>query len=108
LGANTIHTIIWGVITPLLMLTGIGVSAAAFEKRFRLYAILTLVALVAFSAWSGIMAAQVEAGGTSRWFGIAERALIGMWLQWVAVLAITLLRAPAERHQEGLARRRNR
>jgi hypothetical protein len=93
LGANTIHTIIWGVITPLLMLAGIGVSAAAFGKAFRLYAILTLVALVAFSVLTGIEAAKVEAGGTSLWFGIVERALIGAWLLWVAVLAITLLRA---------------
>jgi protein-S-isoprenylcysteine O-methyltransferase Ste14 len=96
LGANTIHTIIWGMITPLLMLAGMGVSAAAFGKRFRLYAILTLVALVAFSVWSGIEAAQVESGGISRWFGIAERALTGVWLQWVAVLAITLLRVQSD------------
>jgi hypothetical protein len=93
LGANTIHTIIWGVITPLLMLAGIGVSAAAFGKAFRLYAILTLVALVAFSVLVGIQAAQVNAGEPVRWFGVTERALIGVWLQWVAVLAIALLRA---------------
>ena len=93
LGANTIHTIIWGVLTPLLMLAGIGVSAAAFGKAFRLYAILTLVALVAFSVLAGIQAAQVNAGEPVRWFGITERALIGAWLQWVAVLAIALLRA---------------
>jgi hypothetical protein len=93
LGANTIHTIIWGVITPLLMLAGIGASAAAFGKAFRLHAILTLVALVAFSALTGIQAAQVNAGEPVRWFGITERALIGVWLQWVAVLAIVLLRA---------------
>jgi hypothetical protein len=93
LGANTVHTIIWGVITPLLMLAGIGVSAAAFGKAFRLYAILTLVALVAFSVLTGIQAAQVNAGEPVRWFGVTERALIGVWLQWVAVLAIALLRA---------------
>jgi hypothetical protein len=93
LGVNTIHTIIWGVITPLLMLAGIGVSAAAFGKAFRLYAILTLVALITVSVWSSIEAAQVIAGKTVLWFGITERALIGLWLLWVAVLAITLLRA---------------
>jgi len=92
LGANTIHTIIWGVITPLLMLAGIGVSAAAFGKKFRLYAILTLVALFAVSILNGIEAAQVNAGQTVLWFGITERALIAPWLLWVAVLAITLLR----------------
>jgi hypothetical protein len=93
LGANTIHTIIWGVLTPLLMLGGIGASAAAFGKPFRLYALLTLAALVAFSVLVGVQAAQVEAGETVRWFGITERALIGAWLQWVAVLALVLLRA---------------
>ena len=99
LGANTIHTIIWGVLTPLLMLAGIGASAVAFGKAFRLYAILTLVALVAFSVLAGVQAAQVNAGEPARWFGITERALIGVWLQWVAVLAITLLRAQRERLQ---------
>lgn len=96
LGANTIHTIIWGMITPLLMLAGIGVSAAAFGKKFRLYAILTLVALFALSILTGIEAAQANAGRTVPWFGITERALIAPWLLWVAVLAITLLRAHAD------------
>ncbi len=94
LGANTIHTVIYGVITPLLMLAGIGSSAAAFGKTFRLYAILTLVALIGFSAATGVLAAQANAGEPVRWFGLAERALIGVWLQWVAVLAIVLLRRP--------------
>jgi hypothetical protein len=97
LGANTIHTLIWGVITPLLMLAGIGASAAAFGKRFRLYAILTLVALIAFSVWTGVLAAQTNAGKDVLWFGIAERALIGVWLQWVSVLSLTLLRRGAVR-----------
>jgi hypothetical protein len=96
-GANTIHTIIWGVITPLLMLVGIGTSAMAFGRAFRLYSILTLVALVAFSGLAGLQAAQIDAGEPVRWFGVTERALIAPWLLWVAVLAIALLRAPGVR-----------
>jgi hypothetical protein len=92
LGANTIHTVIWGVIAPLLMLSGIGASTAAFGKVFRGYAILTLVALVALSTVAGFEAAQVTAGETVRWFGITERALMGVWLLWVAVVAVALLR----------------
>jgi hypothetical protein len=65
LGANTIHTIIWGVITPLLMLAGIGVSAAAFGKAFRVYALLTLLGLIASSVLTGILAGQVNAGGAA-------------------------------------------
>ena len=92
LGANTIHTIIWGVITPLLMLVGIGVSAAAFGRLFRIYVIATLVALVASSAVTGMLAAQVTAGQSVGWFGVWERLLQGVWLQWVFVLSIVLLR----------------
>ena len=97
LGANTIHTLIWGVLTPLLMLAGIGIGAAAFGTAFRRYAILTLVALVAFSVLAGILAAQINAGAAVRWFGIPERGLIGAWLQWVTVLAIVLLRGQGDR-----------
>jgi hypothetical protein len=93
LGANSVHTLIWGVLTPVLMLAGIGASAAAFGKAFRRYAILTLVALVAFGVLAGVQAARVNAGEPVRWFGVTERALIGVWLQWVAVLALVLLRA---------------
>jgi uncharacterized protein DUF998 len=94
LGANTIHTIIWGGITPVLMLASIVTSAFAFGKIFRWYAMLTVVVLVVSSVLTGILAAQVNAGGTAPWFGVAERAIQGVWLQWVAVLAILLLRAP--------------
>ena len=72
-------------------------SAAGFGTRFRIYAILTLVALVAFSLLAGVQAAQVTAGETVRWFGVTERALIAPWLLWVTVLAISILRAPGER-----------
>jgi hypothetical protein len=82
--ANTMRTIIWGVVTPLLMLADMGVSAAVFGKRFHFFVIPTMVALVTCSA-----------GETALWFGVAERALIGVWLLQVAVLATTLLRAPA-------------
>jgi len=57
------------------------------------------VALVAFSVLAGIQAAQVAAGEPVRWFGVTERALIGAWLLWVTVLAISLLRAPGERRE---------
>jgi hypothetical protein len=93
LGANTIHTVIWGVITPLIQFPAIGVSAAAFGKAFRLYAILTLVVLAAVSVLAGIQAVQANAGGSLGRFGMTERALIGVWFQWVAVFAIALLRA---------------
>jgi hypothetical protein len=95
-GANTIHSIIWGIVAPILMFFGIGVSAFAFGKRFQVFAALIVCALVIFSILTGVEAARVISGETHTWFGIVERALIGTWLTWVFVLAITLLRIKKE------------
>jgi len=100
LGANTIHTIIWGAITPVLMLAGIGVSAAAFGKIWRFYALATLVALVVFSLLTGILAGQVNAGGTAPWFGIPERAIQG------AAVGCGTRHRPAARRTDGRPRGR--
>ena len=57
-----------------------------------MYASLTLVALLALSVLTRLQAAQITAG-TSVWVvRLTERALIGFWLVWVAMLATALLR----------------
>jgi hypothetical protein len=70
--------------------------AALGVLAFPFYAILTLVAIVAFSVVAGSQAAQINAGEPVFWFGVTERALIAPWLVWVAVLALALLRVPRE------------
>ena len=54
--------------------------------------------LVASSVLTRMLAAQVNAGGTAPWFSIRKRDP-GVWLQWLAVLPIALLRAQHAVHE---------
>ena len=77
----------------LSIIAAMGFGAAALGKRFRVYSIGTIVALVAFGVWSGTLAPRMAAGEHTPWLGIIERMNIYPLMLWIAVLAITLLRA---------------
>lgn len=94
--SDTMHNILSGTVTPLLMFVTIGFGAAALGRWFRLYSILTIAVLLLGGALSGMQIAQIAAGETVSWFGLTQRMLTRAWLFWVAVLAIVLLRAQPE------------
>jgi hypothetical protein len=81
------------MVTVLLMLVALGFGAAAFETRFRLYSVATLVILVAFGALTGLESPRIAANLPTPWIGVWERINIAAYLLWVAVLAITLVRS---------------
>ena len=89
---DTMH-IVFSVVTVLLMLTAMGFGAMALGKRFRVYSIVTIIILLAFGAWTGKDGAKLEANLPTPWLGVAERILIFLFLLWIVVLAIVLLRA---------------
>lgn len=103
---DTMH-IVLTMVTVLLMLLAIGFGAAAFGKRFRLYSIATMVLLFAFGALTGLDGPRIAANLPTPWVGVWERINIGVFLLWVVVLAIALLRASVERPQDGLRGRRD-
>lgn len=70
----------------------IGFGAVAFGKRFRLYSIATVVIVVVFGALTGFDAPRVAANLRTPWVGVWEQISIGVFLLWVVVLAIALLR----------------
>jgi hypothetical protein len=88
---DTMHIVFTAVTVPLMMLI-IGFGAAAFGKRFRLYSIATLVILIIFGILTGIDGPKIEANLPTPWTGVWERIGIGVYMLWVAVLAIVLLR----------------
>lgn len=90
---DTLH-IAFTIATVVLMMLAIGFGAGAFGKRFRLYSIASLVALVAFGVLTGMDAPRVAANLPTPWVGLWERIDIGVFLLWVVVLASALLRAP--------------
>ena len=103
---DTMH-IVFSMVTVLLMLLALGFGAAAFGKRFRLYSIATIVLLLVFGALTGVDAPAVGANEPTPWIGVWERINIGVYMLWVVVLAIALLRTQGERPQDGLGGTRN-
>ena len=103
---DTMH-IVFAMLTVLLMLIAIGFGAAAFGNRFRLYSIATMVILVAFGALTGLDGPRIAANLPTPWVGVWERISISAFLLWVAVLAIALLRAQADRPQDGVGGERD-
>ena len=89
---DTMH-IVFSFVTVLLFMLTIGFGAAAFGKVFRLYSIATLVILVVFGILTGMQAPEMEANRPTPLMGVWERINIGVYMLWVIVLAIILLRA---------------
>ena len=88
---DTLHIVLASV-TVLLMLLAIGFGAAAFGKGYRIYSISSLVILVTFGALTFLDAPRVAANLPTPWLGVWERINLGVFLIWVVVLAVTLLR----------------
>ena len=88
---DTMH-IVFSFVTVLLFMLTIGFGAAAFGKVFRLYSIATLVILVVFGILTGMQAPEMEANRPTPLMGVWERINIGVYMLWVIVLAIILLR----------------
>ena len=92
---GTMHLIATAV-TVLLMFLAMAFGAAALGKRFRVYSIVTVAVLLVFGALGASQAPRVDAGLPTPWLGIVERINIGVFLLWIIVLAIALLRRPTD------------
>jgi hypothetical protein len=88
---DTMH-LVFGGMAVLLMILFIGFGAAARGNGFRIYSILTILAILVFGAWAGLLGPQEAAGLPSPWFGVIERVSYYAPFVWVLVLAVVLLR----------------
>lgn len=89
---NTMHILIT-IVTVLSWVFILGFAATAFGKRFRLYSIGTLLAVIVFGALTGPQAVALAEGQPTPWLGLTERINIYSFMLWAMVLATTLLRA---------------
>ena len=103
--SDTMH-IVLSIVTVLLMLLAIGFAAAAVGRRFRLYSIATMLLLVGLGTLVFMDAPRISADLPTPRIGLWERLDIGLFLLWVVVLAIGLLRAPVDRPGDGPGGRR--
>jgi len=89
--SDTMH-IALATVTVVLMLITIGFGAAALGTRFRLYSIASLVILGACGVLTFIDAPGIAANLPTPWIGVWERINVGVFLLWMAMLAMMLLR----------------
>ncbi len=95
---DTMH-IVFSFVTIFLFMLEVGFGAAALGKNFRLYSIATLVVFVVFGVLTWLDSPGIQANTPTPWIGVWERINIGVYLVWVAVLAIVLLRAEKRQYQ---------
>jgi hypothetical protein len=89
--SDTLH-IALGVVTEILFLLALGFAAAAFGKKFRIYSVLTFGVLMFFGTLTFLEAPAVGSNQPTPWIGVWERINIGVFLLWIIVLAIIVLR----------------
>jgi len=88
---DTLH-IVWAIVTGLLFTLETGFGAAALGRRFLSYSISTMAIVLACGAITGTYSAGIQANLPTPWVGIWERLSSGLYMLWIAVLAIALLR----------------
>lgn len=98
--SDTLHLTL-AAVTVLLMLLAMGFGAAAFGKWFRLYSIATMVTLAVFGALTAVDAPRVSANLPTPFAGVWERINIAVFLVWIVVLALVLLREQPDSDQLG-------
>jgi hypothetical protein len=104
---DTLH-LVWAFMTMVLFFAVLGLGAAAFGTRFRIYSILTIVVLLLCGAMTATFSARVQANLPTPGAGVWERLNVAAYMLWIAVLAMTLLRADwrrrlRRRDEKGLA-----
>lgn len=88
---DTLH-IVWAMITVLFMMIIMGLGAAALGTRFHIYTTSSITLLIAFGVLTGLGAPNIPINGPTPLIGICERINIAVFMLWVTVFAITLLR----------------
>jgi hypothetical protein len=84
--------LVWAGIAVLFMFLFIAFGAAALGMQFRLYSIGTILVLLFFGALTFPSTDAIATGQPTPWVGVWERINIFMYMQWIAALAIVLMR----------------
>lgn len=89
--SDTLHLIL-GAVTELLYFFALGMAAGALGKGFRIYSVITLATLMFFGVLTFMEAPNVALNRPTPLIGVWERINIGVFLVWIIVLAVILLR----------------
>jgi hypothetical protein len=89
--SDTGHLVLSGL-TVAEIVALLGAGSGAFGTRFRMYSLCSAAVVLLSGALTSRQAAKLTNGQPTPRMGLYERISIGAWLQWMAVLAIILLR----------------
>jgi hypothetical protein len=89
--SDTLH-ILLGVVTEVIFFLTLGFAAAAFGRKFRIYSIFTVMLLFVFGILTFLEAPAISSNEPTPLIGLWERINIGLFLVWIVVLSIMLLR----------------
>lgn len=84
--------IAWAMVTVLLMVSMMGFGAAALGKPFRVYTLASIVLHLVFGVLTSFEAPNIPTNGPTPLIGVWERINIAVFMLWVSVLSIILLR----------------
>ncbi|TCJ19084.1 DUF998 domain-containing protein [Flaviaesturariibacter flavus] len=99
--SDTLHLAL-GAATELLYLLALGFVAAALGWRFRVYSVLTFLLLLVFGFLTFRESPQLARNGATPMIGVWERINIFLFLTWMSVLAVIMLRGVRETVQPHL------
>jgi hypothetical protein len=88
---DTLH-IVWGVVANIFMWLFMGFGAAALDKTFRIYTIISIALHVVFGALTVMEAPNITTNEPTPTIGIWERINIGIFMLWVIVFSVELLK----------------
>lgn len=88
---NDIGHLVLTALTLMFILLEAGYAASALGGWFRQYTRVTVIAVIGLGGLTALQSAQLPHGPTP-WLGLVERASVGAWLLWLAVLAVVLWR----------------
>lgn len=88
---DTLH-IVWAAITLLFMWTLMILGALSLGRGFRLYTILSIIAHVVFGLLTSLQAPNIPIDGPTPTIGLWERINIAIFMLWVIVFALCLIR----------------
>jgi len=88
---DTLH-IVWAEVTVVLMVVMMLVGAFAFGYAFRFYTLISISLQFLFGILTGLEAPNIPTNGPTPWIGTWERINIGVFMLWVIVLSLALMR----------------
>jgi len=97
---DTMH-ITYSAVSVFLMLLAMWFGSKSVDKPFRFYSVVSIGILVILGTWNAIEAPKLQHNQPTPWLGIIERILILIFLVWMVVLAVILLRTKMEKYNQG-------